>query len=1407
MAGGHSMVRSYTDQPVSVSNSSEIDAGTKLADNLTSYSDVLNAGEIDAGVKLAETLIKHSVSPGSINSTLPMDLDCLKLREVRFRNGSSNSGTLFIPINLQGVRTDAVVDSAAQVTEVSRELWEHICETPPSVGQVVLCGADNASKMKADIVDGVSLQVGGHTYPWRICVASISDKIILGMDFLRATHCLVDLEHDCLTIDKEVIPGMFQRQSKGSSSHVSQVKVSRRVIIPPNTTAAVSVSLANPEDGRFIIQPQHSFGLMVPHSLVCGKGNSPIMVCNFSSKFITLKKGHLFGEAVEVESALEDEFLLRRTSTAADGPPGQTEFNKDSSHVLLGSKSQTTEVLRPDSEVPNEDANQQLADSLGVSEQTRGSAIHMPPHLKMLYYNSLENLVDSEAEQLAQLLIEYQDVFSTDDFDLGCFKGVSHRIDTDNARPIRQRMRRTPLGFAEEEEAHLKKMLDCGVIQPSNSEWASPPVLVRKKDGTVRWCIDYRALNNVTIKDAYPLPLISECLDTLSGTNFFSTLDLASGYWQIELAEGDRQKTAFITKHGLFEHTRMGFGLCNAPSTFQRAMEMVLQGMTWKEVICYLDDVIVVGNCFGHHLNNLREVFARCRKHNMKLKPKKCELFRGKVIFLGKLVTAHGVSVNPANLHVVQNWKVPGTVTEVESFLGLINYHRDHLRGYAEIAAPLYQLTGSKGRAGIFEWGPEHKVAFDTLIASMTSAPVLGFPKPDCRFILDTDASDHSIGAELLQLQDGGERAICYGSYVLTPAQRRYCTTRKELLAVVRFTRQFRHYLLGRRFTLRTDHSSLSWLLGFKNIEGQLSRWLEELSQYDMEVIHRPGALHIDADSLSRIPDTVPYCHCYLAGQDISTLPCGGCSFCTRAQAQWSRFEDDVDDIVPLALRAVNLDQAERESSWFAGYTPGQLRDYQFGDPTLTKLLIWAEGGPAPTEQELMLSAPATKHFWLNKGQLCLSEGVLHYKWEAEDGSSRLLLVVPGSLTDSVLKYAHDCPTSGHFASSKTLSRLKQGYIWYNMREACEQYTKSCDNCSKNKKATVRPRGPLGAYHAGLPMERVHVDILGPFSPPSTTGNQYVLMIVDQFTKWIECFLMAKQTAQTVAQTFVEGFISRMGSPLQVHTDQGRQFEGTLFQAVCDLLGIVKTRTTPYHPCSNSQVERYNRTLLQLIRCFLRGNMSDWDRDLQLLAGAIRAVKNRSTGYTANMMMLGREVIQPIDLVFGASTRELSQGDDPVKYVGHLRETLQAVHTAARETLKSTQTYQKRTYDLRQNVNMFEPGDLVYELNSSTKVGRSSKLQPVWKGPLLVTKVKQPTLYKIADRKRSRWVHHDRLKTCTDRNVPIWIKRLRNRLFAALEVPSSQPNEKGDAIGGQVSSDSEATGLEDISTLFTPPPP
>ena len=384
-----------------------------------------------------------------------------------------------------------------------------------------------------------------------------------------------------------------------------------------------------------------------------------------------------------------------------------------------------------------------------------------------------------------------------------------------------------------------------------------------------------------------------------------TTLDLASGYWQLEIDEADRYKTAFITRYGLFEHIRMGFGLCNAPATFSRAMQAVLHGLLWDTVLAYLDDVIVLGDSFDSHLHNLAVVFERFREHNLKLKPSKCSLIKTQVKFLGKIVSDKGISIDPGNTSKVQDWPEPRSVNEVEIFLGFMNYHREYIKTYADIAAPLYQLTGSRGKTKEFKWGIEHQVAFDHLKLAMTTAPVLGYPKGSEPFILDTDASDRAIGAELSQLQDGKYRVIGYGSFVLTPAQRRYCTTRKELLALVRFTRQYRHYLLGNQFYVRTDHNSLVWLLRFRNVQGQLARWLEELSQYDMVVLHRPEVKHTNADSLSRIPDPVPFCNCYTAGMNYSDLPCGGCNYCQRAHQQWGRFENDVDDIVPLAVRQV----------------------------------------------------------------------------------------------------------------------------------------------------------------------------------------------------------------------------------------------------------------------------------------------------------------------------------------------------------------------------------------------------------------------------------------------------------------------------------------------------------------------
>ncbi|VDI25482.1 Hypothetical predicted protein, partial [Mytilus galloprovincialis] len=428
------------------------------------------------------------------------------------------------------------------------------------------------------------------------------------------------------------------------------------------------------------------------------------------------------------------------------------------------------------------------------------------------------------------------------------------------------------------------------------------------------------------------------------------------------------------------------------------------------------------------------------------------------VEFLGKLVSANGISVSPSKIEAVKKWPTPKSKKELMSYLGFVNYHRDHLHNYAEMTACLYDLAHQTGEV---EWQQCHEKAFQQSKTALISAPCLTYPNANDKFILDTDASDTTIGAVLSQLQNGEERVICFASHVLLKPQRRYCTTRKELLAVVKFCRHFRHYLLGRRFILRTDHNSLVWLMRFKHIEGQLARWLEELSSFDMEIIHRPGKKHCNADGLSRIPDDVPECDCYRAGLDPTTLPCHGCKYCLRAHEQWSRFGNDVDDVIPLATKSViasvrtvsvvaendkdmstdqeptalagdchsdpspNLDDTlpyadgNPCSNWAPEYPPEQLKIFQQEDPDLAPILKWMEEDVEPTQAELRLQSRATRSLWLCRPCFVMFNHVLYYKFIGCPARQGLCLVVPSELKGEVLKNCHDTKTSGHLGQKK----------------------------------------------------------------------------------------------------------------------------------------------------------------------------------------------------------------------------------------------------------------------------------------------------------------------------------------------------------------------------------------------------
>ena len=1280
----------------------------------------------------------------------------------------SPAGNIMVPIEVNGCPTMAVIDTAAQATVMSQRLAAKISPGLKYEARVNLKGPDEGATIPAKFCNRVEIQLGQHSYNWHLFVAPIRDDFILGLDFMVNYGMDVRVTDKCATIGQEEIPVSIDAPTDKDHCQIARILADKSYTIPARCAKTIEVSAPPMTKGSTqVFEPYERGNLFMLNSVYQEGGKIPITILNFTDQATKLQKGDVLGVTCE------------------SGNPEDLEVPEEQREKI-------PIVIR----------NINVSESTNTFPAIKSRAFHkvsgsLPEHLRDLFYRSSKHISFVQSLELANLLAEFATTFSTDDTDLGKFTEVYHWIPTGNAKAVKQFMRRTPLHFQKDEKANLDKMINSGVIQESNSEWASPVCLVRKKCGGVRWCVDMRALNAVTVKDSYPLPRIEECLDTLHGAQYFNSMDLASGYWQIEIAPEDRHKTAFLTRYGLYEHVRMAFGLCNAPATFQRAMQLVLRGLLWEIALAYLDDVISVGDDFQDSLANLRTVLLRFRKYNLKLKPQKCAFMQKTVLFLGHLVSPDGVAVNPANVEAIKSWALPETRKELESFLGFVNYHRNHIKDCAALSDCLYKVAASVKR-GRVELQEEHRQAFEQLKQALINAPVLPYPDPECTFILDCDASDSAIGCELSQVVDGQEKVIAYGSYALCREQRNYCTTRKELLAVVRFTRQFRHYLLGRKFICRTDHNSLTWLMRFQNVEGQLARWLEELSQYHMEIVHRPGKKHVNADALSRLPREEGACPNYSSRELLESLPCfkeASCAYCTRMHDKWKDFAEDVDYVVPLSIRRVSaeeLDQVHKDldpSGLVPSYDSKELRDKQLQDPDLADVITWLESGVEPSQADLGLSSGSTKHYWQLKSQLRLKKGVLFYQWE-DPLEPALLLVVPQVLKPEVLQHCHDTRDAGHTGERNTYLRLKHAFYWYRMRSDAENYVRTCAACSLSKKPQRYKKAPLKRYHAGSPLERVHVDILGPFNK-SPQGNTVVLMVVDQFTKWVECYPLPDQTAERVAKVLVDEFFSRFGCPLSLHTDQGTNFTSSLFLEVCRLLQIAKTRTTAYRPQSNGQVERMNRTLLQMIRSLRLKNIKDWDRYLPQLAGAMRATINRNTGYTANMLMLGREVSKPAEILFGVAEANREPRTES-EHAQHIAQVMREAHAAARQCLKQAQLRQKKDYDVAINTECYEPGDLVYLLDPRTKAGVSRKLQAIYSGPYLVTKALSPVLFRIKGRRREMVVHHDRIVPCLDRQVPLWMRKMRHRF---LEAEGPEPE-------GEEEDEDNRDPVSDMATLY-----
>ena len=900
--------------------------------------------------------------------------------------------------------------------------------------------------------------------------------------------------------------------------------------------------------------------------------------------------------------------------------------------------------------------------------QTEGSlsALRLNKEKFLSQFSLSEDLTSKQRKIVQELLWNERKVFSESDYDIGLFKNVKHTIDTGTERPYKETLRRHSPKTREDIKKLVDEMLSNGIIQPSFSPWSSAPVLVQKKSGGKRFAIDYRGVNEKTVKDSYPLPHIADALDCFSGSHYFTCLDLTAGYWQIELDDESKKKTAFTVPQGLYEFVRMPFGLTNAPATFQRAITCCLQGLNWQIALCFLDDIVVFAKDFESHLERLSIVLKRLHEHNLKLKPKKCDFFKTEVTYLGHVVSSQGISTDPSKIEAIQNWEVPKTVTQLRSFLGMAQYYRRFVKDFSLLASPLHDQV--KKDAKSISWGEEQQEAFQIIKSRLASAPIMAHPDFNKDFIVDTDASGVGIGCVLSQIQDGKERVIAYNSHKFNKAERKWCTTDREFCALHTAVRLFRSYIHGRRFILRTDHQALIGLLNKpKDLAGKQARWWAYLSNFDYTIKYRQGEKHANADGLSRQP----------------------------------QFEVEEDDESPARLNSLSDTPAE----------PVDIRELQQGDPMCLLISAYVSGKQTVVQPKDMgdLDDALWRHYLGHKHLYRVKHGILHMDE---------LVVVPRTALSSLLFVLHDSPLAGHLGRGRTWRVVKERFWWPNSFTDVRDYVRSCTTCQARKGNVNKKWAPLNPSQTmDYPFQRVAMDI---FQLPKCHGYEYVLVVVDYFSKWAEAFPLRNKCAKTVASVLFNEIFMRYATPEFLHSDRGAEFVAEVLHDLTRLASVFQTHTPAYSPRSDGQAERQIKTIKDMLSKFYAEHGS-WFPYLQPAMCAIRSTGHETISFSPYEVMFGRQPRLMVDLQYGVPPRpEQKHPSSWADMQLRLRRIYRDVKE--RQTLASQRMKDRHDASKKVSAHIFKPGQWVWV---QVRPGPRPKILPKWDGPFLVKDVNE----------------------------------------------------------------------------------
>jgi hypothetical protein len=710
---------------------------------------------------------------------------------------------------------------------------------------------------------------------------------------------------------------------------------------------------------------------------------------------------------------------------------------------------------------------------------------------------------------------------------------------------------------------YVEKSLAKGYIRPSKSPARYPILFVPKKDGKLRMCVDYRRLNEITVKNRYTLPLIQEMQDRVRGAKFFTRLDLREAYHKIRIKEGEEWKTAWGSRLGHYEYLVMPFGLTNAPATFQSFINDALREYLDDFASAYLDDVLIYSKTRKEHIEHVRKVLEALDKADMKVAGEKCAFHQQEVEFLGFILSTEGVKMDPRKVEAVQQWPVPKTVTEVQEFLGFANFYRRFVKGYSGVATPLTNMT-KKERP--FDWTANEQAAFDELKKRFTEAPILIIFDPEKEVVLETDASDYAIGACASQLgPDGKLHPIAFYSRKMSPAEANYDIHDKELLAIVVAFQEWRVYLEGSKYPIKvlTDHKNLTYFTTTKKLNRRQVRWAELLASYNFQIFYQKGTENGRADALSRRND-------HREGRETETPysilrknPDGSLEYNHQVRAQSLVIQDD---------------------DW-----ESRIRQ-AYSEDSMAQIVLQKPGSDT---------------------RIQIKEGVI-----LMDG----LIYVPQSLRSEIFKQYHDEKTAGHQGTDRTLERIQRMYYWPAMRKYTEDRIRRCDACNRNKSNRHKPYGfmkspkaPKGAW------ESIALDFIVklPSSKEPLTGVEYdsIMVVTDRLTKY-GYFLPYKEgsTTKDLAYLFMRHVASAHGTPQEIISDRDKLFTSKFWETLMDQLGIHHKMSTAYHPQTDGQTERLNQTLEQYLRMYVDYDQKNWVTLLPTAQLAYNSTATTTTG-------------------------------------------------------------------------------------------------------------------------------------------------------------------------------------------------